>query len=601
MNDKPGGTPDPFNAGMHAGNNLHPQPSAPTNSPSNFGARPAPSAPPVQPLSGGPASMGQKPGTLSGKPTGMTVEEFINMPGPAQLGSNKASETAQKTEPGKSQPETILPETNEVPGPMGLNTPAPAENNASPLERPMMKTAPKLPVQAKKPNKPLIIGLACLAGVLVIGVIAAVAVMMLNQPDPVAAAMNKLMTNGWPEYVNVKGDFNIQMNDDKVLVSHYKIGLESELNPSTLTNETDLTVTLGGKQMDDTTFQLSEIYAGSDDLYLKMDGVDTAIEDYFYAQAYVESGKHTEDDTEELECVDENDKPVLCDFENSDLSAEDETTADDETVADADELDADAIEETTTEATMELSYNDMLLQLMMVLARAADGQWVQMDLSEDTALESETTETTETGETVALDENGEPLETSNLTEEETITRLLSEPDELIDLIGGSRTSCTVNLLGQLRNNLSSVREFYRSNPFLGGTRDNVTLASTSYPVYRVIFDEDKYAAFVSALQNKGLLADYLKCSGKNVTDVINFPNQMPALYTEVDSAMNFTRFYFATNSGDRNTNVNIALSYPQNIYVQQPPEYSSFWDVLQAALSGEGLEAGVEIEEETVE
>lgn len=580
MNDKAGGTPDPFNVGMHAGNSFRPQPSMPSSSPSNFGARPAPSAPPVQPLSGGPAEIGQKPGTLSGKPAGMSVEEFTSIPGPAEMGRKESEKTPKATE-------TSTSETNTIAQPQTITS-------ASPMSRPMTKAAQTTPVMKKKSNKPLIIGLACGAGVLLIGAVVAVLVAMSNQPDPVAEAMKKLVSTGLPEYVEVSGDINIQGDDDTALVSHKKVALQSSLNPSTLTNETHVTVTMGGKTMEDTTFQVDEIYAGAKDLYFKFDGVDTAIDDYFYAKEVAAKNQHTEGDKwleeQEDECVDEEGEVVAC----SDLEDEEAT---DESDGSTDETDADTVEAggSVTIEEEELTYNDMLLQIVMAMSQVANGQWVQMNLDEQAEL-SEQAETNT--EELEITDEGE-IEATNLTSEQMITELVANPDNIIDLIAGSRTSCTVNLFGTLRNNLSTVTEYYRSNPFLGGTRREVTLASTSYPVYRLVFDQDNYDAFVTNLQNKGLLADYLKCAGETMSDVMTLPSRLPAIYTEVDSELNFTRFYFATDANGQTMNVNIALSYPTNINVKQPVEYTGFWDVLQKALSGEGLEEGATVEEDT--
>ena len=636
MNDKPGGTLEPFNIGMASGNDPRPRPSMPSTSPSNFGARPAPSAPPVQPLSGGPANMGQKPGTLSGKPDGMSIEEFTSIPGPAEMGKSASHDAAEAEKKMQANDAAKAMAGNPTVANMNgmianaasgatIDSAANRPGGASPMSRPMTKAAMKMPVQKKKPNKPLIIGLSCAGVVLLLAVVIGVVVAMTNKPDPVAKAMDKLVSNGLPQYIALKGDLNVQKNDDKALVSHYKLSVDSQLNPSSLTNDTDVTVTFGGKQMDDATFQMSEIYAGNDDLYFKFDGVDTAIEDYFATKEYIESSKHTEDrvygEEEELECVDEDDNPVACEDEeveataesdgnsssstgsSTDGSADEEEATDDETVAAGETIDVDSTEE--------LGYSDVVLQIFMMMTRVADGQWIQMtlpdaDATDETGQATPAESETIIDETEVAAEDSEGLDVDEIDytaegQQKIMTDLASNPDDIVDLIGGSRTSCDINLFGTLRNNLSVVTEYYRSNPFLGGTRNNVTLAPVAYPVYRIVFDEDKFESFVTALQNKGLLATYLKCSGKNMTDVMTLPSQLPAIYTEVDSEYNFTRFYFASNSGDQSMNLDLGITYPKEIFVQQPTEYNGFMDILQRTIAGEGLEEEVTVDETTTE
>ena len=653
MNDKPGGA--------QSGN----------NSPSNFGARPAPSAPPMKPLSGGPAAMGQQPGSLSGvygasgsmgstgstgasgMPTGssmgMSVSSFAetlrrennarngvgatsNMNGAAGnfggvsgntngmngLGDMNGGAT---NVGGMSGSGANMMNGNMSGANAGAGSPNPARAvEPEGLSRPMTKAAPVAPVAQKKSKKGLIIGLQSGAGVLVLVIaLAVVAVMMLNKPDPVADAMDKLMANGLPPYVHAELSATAQLTDQTQLVSHYKLTGTADVMTSNMTNAMDATVVLGGSELDDTTFTVNEIYAGEKDLYFRFDGIYNTMDRIDMADYYANGGDEEE---QELLCEDEDGEEVVCSEEMLEGEGSDEgATVDDETATDSTATDVDEKKvagnsasgsnangdsasgngattkdkaQTENKVKMKNPFTPEMMQKMLALSEVIDGDWVQVPPEEAEEAESEAAGTTGTdGEVVEEGTEADGTgKTTDATEEEGIV-VEDYTDYLVQAlenIGGRASICSADLFATLKNNASAVSTYYRNHPFISGTQENVTLASASYPVYRVVIDAENYGAFVDEVQNQGLLGNYLKCAGETVTNVKNYPLLLPPIYVEVDSNDNFSRIYVATNTGTANVVLDLSLNYPATINVQKPQEYVTLQQVSDEVLSLENEE-----------
>ncbi len=590
--------------------------------PSNFAAMPTgPSAPPTAgPVMPGPAEMGQQPGALSG-----------------------------------------------------------AGSAAGGMERPIVKAMPVEPPK-KKVKKGLIIGLACGAvGLLLVIVGVVVLVMVLNQPDPVAEAMNKLVAAGLPANVHADATMSVQMTDQMRMVSHYKVTAKSDIMPAKLTNQTNLTVVMGGTAMEDKTFTVDEVFAGTEDLYFRFDGIYTAL-DEMEATRLRENGP---DEEEELLCEDENGEMVVCDPElngseeggvveegtGEEGAAEGENGAatietpatrqiaetpgnavaeGDEAVsagdgadggADVDSVDGGGGEngaaegengeatdgaesgggasgnasgsggatgksgaESSKKRTATSSIIDEAdMPGMLALAEVIDGRWVQITegKSEEATGETDCVATAETdcvdvapvpeeeaveGEVVEGEVDGtvdgeEGAGAEAEGEEEVTTEVIDTTvytgylRRLVKDVGGRVAICVPELVTALRNNASRVAELYRTNPFLSGTTDGVTLTSSHYPVYRVVVDMEKYVSFVSGMQEAGMLGSYMKCAAETVTDVMNYPTILPEIYVEVDSMQNFSRIYFAGKTQAATLMLDLNLTYPEAAYVQQPQEF----------------------------
>ena len=168
----------------------------------------------------------------------------------------------------------------------------------------------------------------------------------------------------------------------------------------------------------------------------------------------------------------------------------------------------------------------------------------------------------------------------------------------LSTIGGltttdSDTSCLVNLMGDAKSYNNSIAEMYGKNPFITSTTEGVTLASKSgEPVYKVVIDEEKFSTFINDFQDSTLAENLLSCMGYegmkvDTDDLAEEISEWPTFYVEVDKDYNFTRLYFVADSTDGSTTLTTDLSftYPENINVAEPAEYTDFSVMLQRILT----------------
>ena len=153
----------------------------------------------------------------------------------------------------------------------------------------------------------------------------------------------------------------------------------------------------------------------------------------------------------------------------------------------------------------------------------------------------------------------------------------------------SNASCLVDLVKNVKNYNNSVAEIYGKNPFITSTTEGVTLASKSgEPVYKVTIDGEKFSAFINEFQNSELISNLFSCMGYensevNVDNVIEDINSLPTFYVEVDKDYNFTRLYFTTDlaDGGMTLTADLGFTYPTNINVAEPAEYTDFSNMIQ--------------------
>ena len=173
MNENPGGMPNPLNPTPAAGPTPNPMLSAapsPAPNPAPSPVTPAPTASPIP-----------------------------------------------NTAPTQAPTQPVAPVTNTI-----------KVDSLAPEDRPMEKAAPAEAAPAKKKKTGLIAGIIAVVAVLVLGgVAAAIAIIMMNQVDPVTAAMKKIMDGKAPTNVAIDGDINITLNNEFSPVSNIKIALNS--------------------------------------------------------------------------------------------------------------------------------------------------------------------------------------------------------------------------------------------------------------------------------------------------------------------------------------------------------------------------------------
>ena len=457
-----------------------------------------------------------------------------------------------------AQPMSPVAPTN----PIAPTTPAaPVEPTSplSPTERPMEKAAPA-EVEPKKKKTGLIAGIIAVIAVLLIGgIAAAVAVMMLNKTDPVTAAMNKIMTGKAPSNVAIDGDINIAINDEFSPISNVKIALNSKMVASSAINNSVANVTATIRNVGDFSVEFDEVYAGNGDLYFKIDGATSALEDsgilYLLNLAnkmpeVVDCGEDTVCQTAEIEeqaCT-EGEECSFTEIDDSEFNVLE---------GGQNVLDVDTV-----------SYFASLTNVAEVI----DGEWLKVSIDELSTLSG-------------------------------------------GIAAGSNISCITNLVSDINTNSNSAAELYSKYPFISSTSENVRLASKNYPVYQISIDNENFAGFVNSIQNSTMTANLYSCLGwsDNVSvsddDVAKIVSVMPKIYAEVDGDNNFTRLYLASdlNDGEVTVVIDLGFSYPTNVNVTEPEEYKNFSDVIQEIMSSmfnipsEANGVVVETEDTTVE
>lgn len=411
----------------------------------------------------------------------------------------------------------------------------PVTNN--PNERPMEQAEPVV-VPEKKKKTGLIVGIIVAVAVLLIGGIAAAVVLLnMQQKNPVMAAMNKIMSGEAPTNVAIDGDINISMNDAASPISNVKISLDSKLITSSAINNSVAKVTATVRNAGDFTVEFDEVYAGNGDLYFKLDGATSALEDsgilYLLSlagqmQDVVDCGGDGYCQTteiEELACSDEEDCDLL-EIDDTELNVLDggQNVLDESTIA----------------------YFASLIDIVEII----DGEWLKVSVDELNILDS-------------------------------------------GLVNDSAISCVTDLVSGINTNSNSAAELYKKYPFINATNDNIKVASKQYPVYQIGLDSKNFANYVNSIQNPEISDELYSCLGwgENVQvsaeDVEEIVSEMPNIYTEVDGNDNFTRLSLASDLGDGEVTVSIdlAFTYPSNINVAEPDEYQSFSDVIQEIMS----------------
>ena len=404
----------------------------------------------------------------------------------------------------------------------------------APSGRPMEQVVPQIEAPKKKKTG-LIIGLI-VAAVLIIGGGIAVAVVLLTaeKPDPVAAAMKKIMRGDMPNNLVIDGDIDIAVKDRTAPISSIKISLNSGLVPHSLTNNSVANVTLSIRNVGDFDFEFDEIYTFGGDLYFKISGAADSLESsgllYVLSLANrlpngLDCGADGQCQTEELnitECSDGENCQTL-----------DVTTMESEVLKPGGQS---VLNEDT------LKFFASLVDIVEMI----DGEWIRVSFDELDKLPGS-----------ALEE--------------------------------SKAGCIANVIGTINTNSNSAGDLYNSYPFVTSTDKNVEIGSKQYKVRKIDIDDEKFAGYINSIQNSSISEKLYSCLGwdNNVhideNDVAGMKLDFPEIYAEVDGEDNFTRLYVKSNLENSAASVTMDLnfSYPNNINVPEPQEYRDFSDIIQ--------------------
>ena len=409
--------------------------------------------------------------------------------------------------------------------------------NTDPTMRPMEK-APVAgePQPPKKKKTGLIVGAIVAAVLLCGGIIAAIIALSGNKGDAVAQALKKLTDGNIPANVAVDGTINIVPKSNNSMITGLSVAVKSEAATKSMLNSTSVKLTATFQEGETASFEVDEMYASNGDLYLKVDGLADAIRDYSNLSAITTNGSSLEEG--EADCVEDEDGVVDCEVEeletncvgSEDMNCEEEVTTT-TIVADDDVLD--------------------VMEEFAGVAEYLDGEWLRISTEELSQM------------------------TSGMSSD-------------------NEAACLMNLVSDANQNNNSLAGAYSSNPFIASTTEGVTVASKSgSPVYKVTFDSEKLEGFVNAVQESEVVRNYYSCMGSNgakinTNELKSELSKLPDLYVEVDNDYNFTRFYFTMDAAENQATVttDFGLSYPVNINVAEPAEYTDLTDLIQEIMSG---------------
>ena len=151
------------------------------------------------------------------------------------------------------------------------------------------------------------------------------------------------------------------------------------------------------------------------------------------------------------------------------------------------------------------------------------------------------------------------------------------------------TAAELDAVIGLDKNSNSAIQLYNKYPFIASTDENIPVASKQNPIYQIWVDDKNFYNYATEMQNTEIASSLYECLGldDNATitqeDITNITSKMPKVYTEVDADNNFTRLYLESdiNNGIATATIDLGFSYPTNINVSEPVEYTDFSEFLQ--------------------
>lgn len=283
MNENPEGTPNPLNP--------NPAPTGPAAAPAGSMGAPATPATPAMPAT--PA------------PTQPSVSATPVTPQPTQPVAQPVTNTIPVNRPAVGEP--IKPTTQAQP----MRPARPAMTPATPVvqEQPKPNEEPKGSVvePAKKKSKTSLIIILVVFFIALIG--AAVAALVVFDPfgwfngsdDRVPTAISKLFSEGAPTNVKMSGSITLSNNNKDASVSTIDVTFISEANTVSKAQSANASITATFADESEFTFEADEVHAEGGDLYLKLNDIAGALEDY--RNNMLESTTNCEvSDTDEVNC-----------------------------------------------------------------------------------------------------------------------------------------------------------------------------------------------------------------------------------------------------------------------------------------------------------
>ena len=294
-------------------------------------------------------------------------------------------------------------------------------------------------------------------------------------------------------------------------------------------NTSSAVITFTDKKDQDYSMKIEEIYATNNNLFFKIEGAADAIQ---------QSGL--------LNLVTSNTQQTNCIADETGM-----TNCDSPAVMEVDCADEEDCEEIEGEIiTQDKNLNSALADALVSIIEAADGVYIKLS-SEDLDL-------------VGV----ESIETSSL-------------------------SCISDLISNADKDSESTIQIYNQYPFVLSTDKNIPIASKQNPIYQISLDSKNLVGFINGIQNTEIVKSWYSCLGMEdnlaitENDTAELISRMPKVYTEINNENNFTRLYLESDlNGEATATIDLGFSYPTNVNVSEPVEYTDFKDFIQTIFEG---------------
>lgn len=134
--------------------------------------------------------------------------------------------------------------------------------------------------------------------------------------------------------------------------------------------------------------------------------------------------------------------------------------------------------------------------------------------------------------------------------------------------------CLIEAMKDTSGNKIDLGGIYQNNKFVTSSTDSLKISKKNDPLYKLGVDSEKAASFVNAVVDELGSSDAAKCidttSSEEVTaeQISEIVNELPAVYVEVNSDYNFTRFYTNYTASDESLGIKVDLTLNYNPTVE---------------------------------
>lgn len=370
----------------------------------------------------------------------------------------------------------------------------------------------------------LIVGLIILLVALIGGGVAAAILLTSGRADdPVAMAMQKIMSGETPPNVAIDGDINILSNDPDASIKRVNIDLDSDIVVGSMINTSSAVLSFTDKNDKDYSLHIDEVYTADGDLFFKIDGAGDMIEESGLLNLMKLGGNNSTKN-----CINDASGRTNC-----------------ETPIIATDCDDDE-EDCSTGGTGASSSNQLLTNAAISIIEAADGVYLRLS-SED--MKSLSKSTLGGNSTISC-----------------VTDLVSRIDK-----DSSSTAELYRKYPFVNSTNKDVTLSSKNNPVYRVSLDSKNFVGFMEENQNSIINQKLYSCL--GMEDVPEMTE---------SDVEKLVNAMPTIYAEVNSDNNFTRLYLESELADSATaTIDLGFSYPTNVSAEEPVEYTDFSNFIQ--------------------